>query len=44
MENTSKNDDSLYTYADQAPYLLKLLKTTRRFTTFIREDDRTWYG
>tara|TARA_B100000287_G_scaffold414974_1_gene448079 strand:+ start:2595 stop:4544 length:1950 start_codon:yes stop_codon:yes gene_type:complete len=41
MENTSKNDDELYTYADQAPYLLKLLKTTRRFTTFIREDGRT---
>ena len=41
MENTSKNDDTLYTYSDQAPYLLKLLKTARRFTTFIREDGRT---
>ena len=41
MENTSKNDDQLNTYADQAPYLLKLLKTSRRFTTFIREDNRT---
>ena len=41
MENTVKNDDELYTYADQAPYLLKLLKTARRFTTFIREDGRT---
>ena len=41
IENTIKNDDELYTYADQAPYLLKLLKTTRRFTTFIREDGRT---
>ena len=41
MENTSKNDDTLHTYSDQAPYLLKLLKTTRRFTTFIREDGRT---
>ena len=41
MENTSKNDDQLYTYSDQAPYLLKLLKTSRRFTTFIREDNRT---
>ena len=39
--NVSKTDDQLYTYADQAPYLLKLLKTTRRFTTFIREDGRT---
>ena len=41
MENTSQNDDQLYTYSDQAPYLLKLLKTSRRFTTFIREDGRT---
>ena len=41
MENTIRNDDELYTYADQAPYLLKLLKTSRRFTTFIREDGRT---
>jgi hypothetical protein len=41
MENTSKNDDELHTYSDQSPYLLKLLKTTRRFTTFIREDGKT---
>ena len=41
MENTEKNDDELYTYSDQAPYLLKLLKTSRRFTTFIREDGKT---
>ena len=41
MENTEKNDDQLYTYSDQASYLLKLLKTSRRFTTFIREDGKT---
>ena len=41
MENTIQNDDQLYTHSDQAPYLLKLLKTSRRFTTFIREDGRT---
>jgi hypothetical protein len=41
MQNVEENDDELYTYADQAPYLLKLLKTTRRFTTFIREDGKT---
>ena len=41
MENLSTNDDQLYTYADQAPYLLKLLKTSRRFTTFVREDGKT---
>jgi hypothetical protein len=41
MENLEENDDELYTYSDQAPYLLKLIKTSRRFTTFIREDGRT---
>jgi hypothetical protein len=41
MENTIRNDDELYTFSDQAPYLLKLLKTSRRFTTFIREDGRS---
>tara|TARA_R110000744_G_scaffold160002_1_gene276206 strand:+ start:681 stop:2654 length:1974 start_codon:yes stop_codon:yes gene_type:complete len=41
MENLQTNDDQLYTYADQAPYLLKLLKTARRFITFVREDGRT---
>ena len=41
MQNTEKNDDDLYQYADQAPYLIKLIKTSRRFTTFIREDGRT---
>ena len=41
MDNTIRNDDTLYTFADQAPYLLKLLKTSRRFITFIREDGRT---
>ena len=41
MANIAKNDDELYTYSDQAPYLLKLLKTARRFTTFIREDGKT---
>ena len=41
MENTVRNDDELYTFSDQAPYLLKLLKTSRRFTTFIREDGRS---
>jgi hypothetical protein len=41
MENLQTNDDQLYAYADQAPYLLKLLKTSRRFTTFIRENGKT---
>ena len=41
MENIQANDDDLFTQADQAPYLLKLLRTPRRFITFIREDGRT---
>jgi len=41
MENNSNNDPDLATYSDSAPYLLKLLKTSRRFTTFITEDNKT---
>ena len=41
MENTEANDDELFTQADQTPYLLKLIRTSRRFVTFIREDGRT---
>jgi len=41
MENTPLSDPDLATFSDQAPYLLKLLKTSRRFTTFIRTDNRT---
>ena len=41
MENNSNNDPDMAQYSDQASYMLKLLKTSRRFTTFIREDGRT---
>jgi len=41
MENNAQNDPELSSQADQAPYLLKLIKTARRFTTFIRTDGRT---
>ena len=41
MENNADTDPDLAQYADQSPYLLKLLKTSRRFTTFIREDGKT---
>ena len=41
MENTQRNDPDLASMSDQAPYLLKLIKTSRRFVTFIREDGRT---
>ena len=40
-ENLQTEGNESYQYKDQAPYLLKLLKTARRFTTFIREDGRT---
>ena len=41
MENTELNDPALSSYADQSPYLMKLLKTSRRFVTFIATDNRT---
>ena len=41
VENNSASDPDLAQYADQSPYLLKLLKTSRRFTTFVREDGKT---
>ncbi len=41
VENTTTSDPELATYSDQAPYLLKLLKTARRFITYIREDGKT---
>ena len=41
VENTSANDSELTQYNDTAPYLLKLRKTPRRFTAFIRDDNRT---
>ena len=40
VENTSLNDPSLSTYQNDTPYLLKLIKTARRFTTHVREDDK----
>ena len=40
-ENLNTEGNESYQYKDQSPYLLKLLKTARRFTTFIRIDGRT---
>ena len=40
-ENTTASDPDLASQSDQSPYLLKLLKTSRRFTTYIMEDGRT---
>ncbi len=41
MENNSTNDPTSVINRDTSPYILKLKKTSRRFTTFIDEDDRT---
>jgi len=41
IENNVKNDPEFSQYNDEAPYMLKLKKTPRRFTTFIRSDGYT---
>jgi len=41
VENNSSTDPDLAQYNETSPYLLKLLKTSRRFTTYIRDDDKT---
>ena len=41
MENDGLNDPDLGTFSDPLLYLLRLIKTSSRFTTFIRTDGRT---
>ena len=41
VRNTAANNPELSQYSDEAPYLLKLLKTPKRFVTFIRGDGKT---
>jgi hypothetical protein len=41
VENSSESDPELAQYSNDAPYILKLVKTPRRYTTFIREDNKT---
>ena len=41
FENTSKNSPDLVSGRNFAPFLLKLVKTSKRFTIFIRTDGRT---
>jgi len=41
VENTSDNDPSLSTYASDVPYLLKLKRVAKRFTSFKRADAKT---
>jgi hypothetical protein len=39
--NVEQNDPDLYQFRDTVPYLLKLLKTSRRFTTKVNDDFTT---
>ena len=41
VANTSDNDPELSSFSNDTPYLLKLIKTSRRFTTYIRPDGKT---
>ena len=41
IENIPANDPELAQFNDQAPFLMKLLKTARRFTSRIRGDRKT---
>ena len=40
VENNSNNDPGLAQYSDDAPYLLKLKRVSRRFTTYRRPDEK----
>jgi len=39
-ENISENDPSLAEFSKDTPYLLKLIKTSRRFTTRVNDNNR----
>ena len=41
VENNSNNDSELAQYSDDVPYLLKLKRVSRRFTTYRRPDGKT---
>ena len=39
-QNTALNDPDLGEFESDTPYLLKLIKTSRRFTTMVRDDNK----
>ena len=39
-QNTTLNDPDLGEFETDTPYLLKLIKSSRRFTTYIRDDNK----
>ena len=41
VENNTTNSPDVAVHKKDAPYLLKLIKTTRRFTTHVRADGKT---
>lgn len=41
VPNVESNDSDLYQFKDTVPYLLKMIKTPRRFTTTINSDNTT---
>tara|TARA_B100000287_G_scaffold93715_1_gene85896 strand:- start:841 stop:2796 length:1956 start_codon:yes stop_codon:yes gene_type:complete len=41
VPNTSDNDPELATTSNDTPYLLKLIKSSRRFTKYVRSDGKT---
>jgi len=40
IENTSLNDPTLSDHSMDTPYLLRLIKSSRRFTTYVRDDNK----
>jgi len=40
-ENNPVNSPDMSQYKDDTPYLMKLIKTARRFTTYVRSDGKT---
>ena len=41
IENTTLNDPALSQYQNDTPFLLKLIKASKRFTTRVRADNKT---
>ena len=39
-QNTTLNDPDLGEFESDTPYLLKLIKSSRRFTTYVRDDNK----
>ena len=40
IENTNLNDPTYSSLQTDTPYMLRLIKTARRFTTYVREDNK----